>query len=291
MGLAWFIVANVVIGYLFGSMSFSIIIGKKLYGKDPRDYESKNAGATNAMRLFGKSTGAIVLLFDMLKSIIPTLIIWGAAKGYVSDLSHDLGVAKNYIDPLVFTYLCPLFAIVGHCYPLFFNFKGGKGAACYAAFILMVSPIVAVICGCAFILITKKYKMVSLSVLLTAVFCPFLILIPGLNYYCLLAMYQTGFYSAISIYQATGPWASVMMIFVMVFVGLLVLIHKHKDNIQRIKNHNERKLGETKVATTTEEIIEEEKETLPEAASEVEVIKDEQPSEDKTETLEPDAVI
>ncbi len=289
MGLAWFIIANIIIGYLFGSMSFSIIIGKKLYGKDPRDYESKNAGATNAMRLFGKSTGAVVLLFDMLKSIIPTLIIWAVAKGYAINLSADLGAASNYIDPLTFVYLCPLFVIIGHCYPLFFNFKGGKGAACYAAFILMVSPIVAVICGCAFILITKKYKMVSLSVLLTAVFCPFLILIPGFNYYCLLQMYQSGF-SAITIYQTY--WVSVILIFVMATAGLLLLIQKHRDNIQRIKNHNERKLGETKVETTVEEVTKEEKETIPEEKVDVEVIKSDEPIEaTKPETLEPDDVI
>ena len=75
MRLAIFILANIVIGYLFGSCSFAIIIGKYLLKKDPRDFGSGNAGATNSFRLYGKQFGSLILILDILKTLIPTLII------------------------------------------------------------------------------------------------------------------------------------------------------------------------------------------------------------------------
>ncbi len=291
MKIAGFIIACVLIGYLFGSISFSVIIGNKVYHKDLRDYESKNAGATNAARVFGKKTGLIVLILDMLKCIIPTLIIWGVTKG----IDDPFGETWKHFDPLTLTYICPLFVIIGHCYPLFFHFKGGKGAACFAALIMMVSPIIALIAGVFFLAVTKKFKMVSLSVLLTSTLCLFMIFIPGLNFFCLLQYAQSGDWTL----KAYDPYySSLIFIFFIVFLSLLLLVYKHRENIERLRNNTERKIGEKKEVVETQVVSSNAPDTsfetytgevdIPEP---VDIVRDIKTDITKEETLTPDDIL
>jgi glycerol-3-phosphate acyltransferase PlsY len=99
------------VSYLLGSLNFAIIISGKTYRQDIRNHGSKNAGMTNMMRTYGKKAAALTLLGDMLKAVVSCLI------GYA--LIGQLGA-----------YIAGLFCMIGHIFPVFYRFKGGKGVAC-----------------------------------------------------------------------------------------------------------------------------------------------------------------
>ena len=111
--LNWFLSAAV--AYLLGSLSFGIILSKVKYKKDIRDYGSNNAGMTNTLRTFGKRAAAFVFIFDALKGVVAVLL----AK-YL--LCGDQ-------DPVLCAYIAMFFVVLGHMFPVYFKFKGGKGAA------------------------------------------------------------------------------------------------------------------------------------------------------------------
>ncbi len=242
MHVTLFILANIVIGYLFGSCSFSIIIGKYLLNKDPRDYGSGNAGATNAFRLYGKKFGSLILLLDILKVLVPTLIIWGATNS-ITETPFSPEMDSHYyfynpFNPYSLIYLCPFFAIIGHCFPLYFHFKGGKGAACYGTFIWLLSPWMGIIATIVFILVAKKSKMVSFAVLFVAAFAPVLVLIPGINY---LYLENIAPYVTLRVFKQYG---SLLFVFFLMCASTLLVVYQHRSNIQRIRNHNERTIAE-----------------------------------------------
>jgi len=114
---------SVLIAYLFGSICSAVIVSKLCHLKDPRLEGSKNPGATNVLRLSGKKYAVIVLLVDMLKGTLPVL------------LAHLFG-----LHPFVLGVVC-LAAVLGHIYPIFFNFKGGKGVATALGALLGLSPL------------------------------------------------------------------------------------------------------------------------------------------------------
>lgn len=234
MFYALFVFLNIVIGYLFGSLSWSIIIGKVFYKKDPRNFNSKNAGATNSLRIYGKKTAFVVLLLDIAKTVIPTICIWSITK-YC--FYYEIPNSTPGFDPLSITYLCPLFALLGHCFPIFFGFKGGKGAASFGAFLWIISPWIALIALFIFIFIVKKSKMVSLGCLITSVISPIFIFVPGINYLYVLENDITKLY-----YFNYTSYFSLLFLFLIMLIAISILYFKHKDNIKRIFNKEERKL-------------------------------------------------
>ena len=179
-----FVLVNIITGYLFGSLSWSIIIGKIFYKKDPRNHESMNAGATNSFRIYGKISALSVLILDVLKAIVPTIIIWLVIKNYWINEVIQYSIPEFNLMSII--YLCPLFSIIGHCYPIFFKFKGGKGAATFGGFLWIISPWIAILSFIVFISIIKIKKMVSLSVLITSVFSLILVFNRGINFLYLL---------------------------------------------------------------------------------------------------------
>lgn len=229
------IISSIILGYLFGSLSWSIIIGKLFYKKDPREHESGNAGATNSSRLYGRKVASIVLLLDILKTVIPTITIWLIVK---YELIDYIPIVSGNFNPLSLIYVCPLFSIIGHCYPLFFKFKGGKGAACYGAFLFIVSPWIALLALICLIALIKKTKMMSFSVLIVAIFVPFLIFIPGLSYLYIL---DSDIFDILFI--DFNPYLSVILLFFILFISTIIIIFKHRENIKRIKNNEERKIS------------------------------------------------
>ncbi len=251
MRLAVFILANILIGYLCGSCTFAIVIGKYLLKKDPRDFGSGNAGATNSFRLYGKKFGSLILILDVLKTLIPTLIIWGVTKNITNpfpEVPYD-----SVFNPYALVYLCPVSAIIGHCYPIYFKFRGGKGAACYGALIWLLSPWIGMIATALFILTAKKSKMVSFAVLLVAAFIPFLILIPGLNY---LYLENIGVHDTLQVFSQYG---SLLFLFFLLCGTTLLVIYRHRSNIQRIKEHSEGTITEIfrdhgEIETTSETV-------------------------------------
>ncbi|MBQ8468891.1 MAG: glycerol-3-phosphate 1-O-acyltransferase PlsY [Clostridia bacterium] len=140
----WHIVLIAVCSYLFGNISFARIISSK-HHKDITKLGSGNPGTTNTIRNFGVGVGAINLVLDMLKGVIPTLVV--------------LLVFKN----LTYTYIAGVSAIVGHVFPVFYLFKGGKGIATMLGVFMVVDPLVTTIVLVVFLLVWLVFKYVSVG--------------------------------------------------------------------------------------------------------------------------------
>ncbi|WEG11385.1 glycerol-3-phosphate 1-O-acyltransferase PlsY [Pullulanibacillus sp. KACC 23026] len=188
------------VAYLIGSISFSIIFTKAIKKVDIRNYGSGNAGATNTMRVLGKGPAILVLLLDAIKGIVAILI---------AKLLH---LPEWAVD------VTGLLAMVGHVWPVYHGFKGGKGVATTIGIFLVLAPIPTVITGIITIIIIAVTRYVSLGSL-------FLILVtPLLSYF---------FGASVSF----------------VIVGLILFLlsaYKHRENIVRLIHGNENKLGAKK---------------------------------------------
>ncbi|MBY0378826.1 MAG: glycerol-3-phosphate 1-O-acyltransferase PlsY [Burkholderiales bacterium] len=144
--------------YLIGSLSFAVIISKFYKINDPRTYGSKNAGATNVMRSGNKKAAILTLLGDLLKGVI---VVW-IAKYYFALIDGGEAVVA----------LCGILAVIGHIYPIFFKFKGGKGVATAIGVILGFNPILAVLLFITWLIIFKISKISSLSALFVSIISP-----------------------------------------------------------------------------------------------------------------------
>ncbi len=153
-----------ILGYLLGSINTSVILSKLVYKEDIREMGSGNAGTTNALRTFGKKAAVITLAGDFLKGILAVLLAWLIAPEDSSELAGVIAGA------------C---VILGHNFPLYFGFKGGKGVLTTLAVMLMLAPIPAVISLIAFIVVVAISRYVSLGSMVAAFILPFLIYFRG----------------------------------------------------------------------------------------------------------------
>jgi acyl phosphate:glycerol-3-phosphate acyltransferase len=151
----------IIIAYLLGSIPTALIISKRFFGIDIRDYGSGNMGATNTFRVLGSKYGTIVMVFDILKGM--------AAVGLYFFLPYYL---NNEVDRTNFMIGLGLAAVLGHVFPVFASFKGGKGVATLFGMILAVQPVVAVSCVGVFIIVLYLTRYVSLSSILGAIMLP-----------------------------------------------------------------------------------------------------------------------
>lgn len=188
----------IIIAYLLGSIPSALIVGKIGYNIDVREHGSGNLGATNAFRVLGTKAGIIVTLSDILKGTIATLI------PLLASLYFDIDVSRLVIG---------LFAVLGHTYPIFAKFSGGKAVATSAGIILGVHPILFVIIIFTFILTLYISKYVSLSSMLTGI-----------------------------IATIVAFFLKDMLLFFIILVLTLFVLYRHKDNIKRIKNKTEPKI-------------------------------------------------
>ena len=193
----------VILSYLLGSINSSIIIGKIMTGGDIRKQGSGNAGATNALRVLGKKGGILTLLDDILKTVIAILI-----SMLILNENKDIAV-----------YFSGAAAIVGHNYPIWFGFKGGKGIAVSITAILFADYRIGLIVIVVSVLIMAITKYVSLGSIIGSLLCIALAII----------LRRSDIY---------------FVIFV-IFVGLLA-IYRHKANIVRLLKGEESKLGSKK---------------------------------------------
>jgi len=145
------------LAYLIGSISTAIITCKIMGIEDPRNTGSNNPGATNVLRHGGKKAAIITLLGDMLKGLIPVIII-----------------SQIQTDPLIIA-LVGLFALLGHIFPVYYGFKGGKGVATYYGVILGINWLVGLIALAIWLVIAKLLKISSLSALVSVFFTPFIL--------------------------------------------------------------------------------------------------------------------
>jgi glycerol-3-phosphate acyltransferase PlsY len=184
------------IAYLFGSLSSAIIVCKLMRLPDPRTQGSKNPGATNVLRLGGKKAAIITLVGDLLKGVIPVLI----AKWY--------GLANLPLALVVFA------AFLGHLFPIFFRFTGGKGVATFLGCLLALAWPVGLCWMATWLVVALLFRYASLSSLIASFLAP------------LYVWYFTGNLTYMSV-------TSVMM---------LMLLVRHKENILRLVDGTENKI-------------------------------------------------
>ena len=141
----------ILLGYLYGSIPFALVIGKVFYNTDVRESGSGNLGGTNAGRVLGKKAGISVIVLDALKAVI------------IFYLSSYLSLKFN-LNPDI-KYLAGLACIFGHCYPIFAEFRGGKAVSTSLGYFLCIEPLYAIV---VFLLVLKISKYVSLSSISTA---------------------------------------------------------------------------------------------------------------------------
>ncbi|HLR60704.1 MAG TPA: glycerol-3-phosphate 1-O-acyltransferase PlsY [Pseudogracilibacillus sp.] len=193
-----YIILFIILAYLLGSIPSALIIGKLTKKIDIREHGSGNMGATNAFRVLGTKAGIIVTLADILKGTIATI---------------PPLLAAIYLDVDVSPLLVGLFAVLGHTYPLFAGFKGGKAAATSAGVILGVSPLMFGIILLIFIIVLYLSKYVSLASMLTGIIA-----------------------SVIAFFISDR-----FLFFIILALTIFVCI-RHKDNIKRIMNKTEPKI-------------------------------------------------
>lgn len=155
----------IILAYLIGSIPSALIISKKFFGVDIRDYGSGNMGATNTFRVLGSKYGTIVMILDILKGAT-AVALYNFLPYY---FSNEL-MRTNFMIGL------GLAAVIGHIFPIFANFKGGKGVATLFGMLLAVQPVVAVSCVGVFLLVLFLTRYVSLSSILAALFLPISVL-------------------------------------------------------------------------------------------------------------------
>ncbi len=155
----------IVIAYLIGSIPTALIISKRFFGIDIRDYGSGNMGATNTFRVLGSRYGTMVMAFDILKGMA-AVVLYNFIPYY---LHNDLE-RTNFMLGL------GLAAVTGHIFPIFAGFKGGKGVATLLGMILAVQPVIAISCIGVFVLVLFLTRYVSLSSILAAVALPICVL-------------------------------------------------------------------------------------------------------------------
>ena len=196
------ILVALVCAYLVGSLSFAVITSRLMGLADPRSYGSGNPGATNVLRSGSKVAAIATLVLDALKGYLPVLLvlIFGPRFGLGETTAAFAGLA----------------AFVGHLWPVFFHFKGGKGVATAAGVLMAVNPLLGAFTLLSFCIVVAFSRYVSLASLVAAVFAPF--------------------------YQAL-IWGLEPMILALIAMSLL-LIWRHEANIRKLLAGTESKLGQ-----------------------------------------------
>ena len=198
-----------IIAYFIGSISFSVLISKKMAGFDVREKGSGNAGSTNVLRSVGKRAALLTLLCDILKGVISILIAIGIGK-----------IAKD-VDKALLVQIAGIAVVLGHTFPIFFGFKGGKGVATSLGILLMTNWQIGLICLVFALALMALTQMVSLGSCTAAVLFPVLTLFikdhfivsEGSNY------------------------------FVFSLILAAIVLFNHRSNIKRMLNGTENKLS------------------------------------------------
>lgn len=199
-----------IIAYAIGSINFSVLISKKMAGFDVREKGSGNAGTTNMLRSVGKKAAAITLLCDILKGVVAILIAVIAGN-----------IVKN-VDKAVLVQIAGILVVVGHTFPIFFEFKGGKGVATSLGVLMMINWKIGLICLIFAIAIMAFSRMVSMGSIGAAILFPVLTLFISTNF----------------IVEASG-----IKYFIFSVILAAIVIFNHRENIKRIASGTENKLS------------------------------------------------
>jgi len=202
-------------GYLFGSLSFAVIVSRVMGLDDPRTYGSQNPGATNVLRSGNKKAALATLLLDALKGYFPVLLVkwYGPAFGLDDEAVAVVAMA----------------AFVGHLWPVFFRFQGGKGVATAAGILFAVEPVLGAMVMGTWLLVAFVTRYSSLAALMASVLSP-------------------GYY----LFGNEVLWQTSAAELLTVMVMSLLLLWRHKENIGRLLRGQESKIGAKKEAAAEE---------------------------------------
>lgn len=195
-----------VIAYLLGSIPTAVWIGRKRYNIDVREQGSKNAGATNTFRVLGKKAGTVVLIIDILKGTVAVLVPF---------IFTSFAWADDHLIHLKI--LCGILAVIGHIFPIYANFNGGKGVATSLGVILGIHPYAALICIILFLILFMASNYVSLGAIVASISFP------------------------LSIHFIFKNENLVLTIFSIVLASVVVILHH--NNIKRLLNGTENKMS------------------------------------------------
>ena len=203
--------AAMLLAYLLGSLSFAVIVSRCMGLKDPRSYGSNNPGATNVLRSGNKLAAVVTLLLDGLKGWLPVVLVkW---------FGHDYGLDEGTVAAV------GLAAFIGHLYPVFFQFKGGKGVATAAGVLFGVDWLLGLATLATWVIIAFFSRYSSLAALAAAVFAPL--------YY---------------LFGDRTAWYVDKSILLAIFAVSAMLVYRHRDNITKLLKGTESRLGSSKKA-------------------------------------------
>ena len=205
---AYIIIA--IIAYLIGSINFSVIISKRMAGFDVREKGSGNAGTTNMLRSIGVKAAVITLLCDILKGVVVILI------------AILIGNIVDGLDDALLVQLAGIFVIIGHTFPIFFGFKGGKGIATSLGVLLMINWQIGLICLVFALILMAITRMVSVGSIAAAILFPVLVVFTGQNYIV-----------------PVNNWSYLIF---SIIIAILVLFN-HRENLKRIFTGKENKIS------------------------------------------------
>jgi glycerol-3-phosphate acyltransferase PlsY len=203
---SFFPLVSTIAGYLIGSLSFAVIVSRIMGLNDPRTFGSKNPGATNVLRSGSKAAAIITLLLDAAKGWLPVMLVKWYGKPY--------GLEEGTMA------MVGLAAFVGHLYPVFFKFVGGKGVATACGVLLGFSWILGLAAGATWLIMAYFFRYSSLASLTAAVFAPV-------------------FY----IFGDGADWYLSKAVLLSVSIMSLLLIYRHAQNIGRLIKGTESRLG------------------------------------------------
>ena len=206
------IVLTILFSYLMGSIPFSLIVGKLFYKKDVRNYGSANLGGTNTGRVLGKQAGFAVMVLDQLKAVIAISLV----RLYMGYMQPDL--------LLLSIYLSSVFLVIGHCYPIFAKFKGGKAVACTFGILFITNIYIYIITLCIYTILLKLTKYVSFGSITVFFISALLTLIPFFRNSPFLILTFDYYYT------------------LLIFSLAIFVVIKHRTNIKRLQSGTENKI-------------------------------------------------
>ncbi len=210
-------IAAILVPYLLCGINTAIIVTKIKSGKDIRDLGSGNAGLTNTLRTQGKAAAVFVLIGDILKGVLSIIIIHLLFRYLTGIDTYSHSGGWTWIN-----YLSGIFAVIGHVFPVYYGFKGGKGILVTFASMLAINWIAGVAPFIVFVIVVAVSRYVSLGSIIAAAFYPFAVLILSL------------------IQNDPCAWINFGL---SAMIGAM-LIFMHRENIKRLMTHTEKKLGQ-----------------------------------------------
>ena len=198
-----------IISYLIGSVNFSVIISKKVAGFDVREKGSGNAGSTNVLRSVGKGAAALTLVCDILKGVVAILIAIG------------IGSIVQNTDKALLVQIAGIAVVIGHTFPMFFKFKGGKGVATSLGILLMTNWQIGLICLVFALVLIILTQMVSLGSCAAAILFPVLTLFIKEHFI---------------VSEGTDY-------FIYSVILAIIILYNHRENIKRMLNGTENKIS------------------------------------------------